>query len=1090
MPRDLDVICLKCLEKDPRQRYASAEALADDLNRWLAGEPIAARPVGNAARLWMWCRRNPVVAGAAILAASALVFAVVMSLLYARQQSRLAETKTLYGDEQNRRASEQAQAADRLKYSLTDTNRRLAMFNFERAQRSFDSGRVDHGLLWLVECLRYASEAQDREWQHLARGNLSLWRYHWTDLKQMYSPRSVDFAISSVAFSPDGKNVLTGNRGGTILLWDATAARPIGKPMTGLSDVEFSPDGKTLFARSGWGAALWNAATCQRIGETMHLKQGMLSATFSRDGKAVLICNDKIARLWNAATGQPIGHDPMIHPGRVQCGAISCDGRTFATGVNNTVTLWDASTGLSIGQPMILGGPVRSVAISPDGKTILTGGDDNAARLWNAATSRAIGRAMVHQAAVEYVTYSPDAKTLLTVSRDGTARLWDADTTHSVGRSLEHQDRINAARFSPDSTIVLTASSDNTARLWDAATAQPVGRPVRHDSEVHDATFSPDGKMFLTASGDKAHLWEVVTTQPTGLPLENNESIVELEFSADGKMVLTVTSGCHDLLIWDAATGLPIRQFKVDAEEIVTAAAFSSDAKNVISVNDSGTADLWDLATGQAIGRANRLLNVAPIDRLANGLMRTYWLNFSPDRKLRLTCRDDGASIWARISSQRVMSDLVDSFMSLSPDGKTVLSRIDGQKAQLWSLATGQSFGRPMEYQDTSEFAQFTLDGRAILISGGGASRLWDARTGQPIGPPRMNQPGFHPVALLPDGRTVLMQRGVPTDMGIELNVQPDSLQVCDIETGQPIRQLMVHQPDQRGAVLVNFGPDGQTFVSNNGDKVRLWDIASGHTVGPALLQQGGDLVASFSFNTDSRAIATWNGRTATLWHLPHEVDHELSRVKAWVETATGLAVNNDGGIYALDHESWDERRKRLRQLGGSPTVASGWLRDPILYGPDPTARARVWVERERWLEAEDTFAEAIRARPLRASAWVERGQFYAMRSEPEKAAADFARALALNSGDFSDIIANNKTLDSFIAHYYYLYDARDLALNGRTSSQLVSMFMAAGDLDGLRKFASELFERFAERLTPTRPTPSPGVARLRRILSPKARHW
>src|SRR5262249_20036997 len=136
-PHDLEVICLKCLEKDPRRRYASADSLAEDLQHWLAGEPIAARPVGRAARAWMWGRRKPIVAGAAGLVAASLVIVAVLSLLYARQQTHLAIAQKLYGDEQNRPVTEQTAALARisaqakelerqgqdLKASLADTNR-------------------------------------------------------------------------------------------------------------------------------------------------------------------------------------------------------------------------------------------------------------------------------------------------------------------------------------------------------------------------------------------------------------------------------------------------------------------------------------------------------------------------------------------------------------------------------------------------------------------------------------------------------------------------------------------------------------------------------------------------------------------------------------------------------------------------------------------------------------------------------------------------------------------------------------------------------------------------------------------------------
>ena len=188
VPRDLEVICLKCLEKDPRRRYASADAFGEDLKRWLAGEPIAARPVGSAARFWMWCRRNPVVAGAAGLVAAALVVVAVLSLLYARQQAYLAAARKLYAEEQTYRADEQIKATNKiaslaknleregqnLKTSLSESNRRLAMVYFDQARRTLEVNQIGVGLLWLAESWRLAIKADDPEWQHLVRQRIFL----------------------------------------------------------------------------------------------------------------------------------------------------------------------------------------------------------------------------------------------------------------------------------------------------------------------------------------------------------------------------------------------------------------------------------------------------------------------------------------------------------------------------------------------------------------------------------------------------------------------------------------------------------------------------------------------------------------------------------------------------------------------------------------------------------------------------------------------------------------------------------------------------------------------------------------------------
>ena len=177
--------------------------------------------------LWMWCRRNPVVAGAVGLAAAAVVAVAVLSLLYAGEQDRRVReqvnaTRTIGGLNESLEKER-----GELKTSLADSNRRLAMFIFERAERAFQDGQVQHGLLWLVECWRYAAEAGDRAWQHLARNNLSLWRYNCPEVKGVFSPQ---VRVTRVAFSPDGKTVLAAGEN-TVCLWDAATAQPVGKPM-------------------------------------------------------------------------------------------------------------------------------------------------------------------------------------------------------------------------------------------------------------------------------------------------------------------------------------------------------------------------------------------------------------------------------------------------------------------------------------------------------------------------------------------------------------------------------------------------------------------------------------------------------------------------------------------------------------------------------------------------------------------------------------------------------------------------------------------------------------------------------------------
>ena len=146
--------------------------------------------------------------------------------------------------------------------------------------------------------------------------------------------------------------------------------------------------------------------------------------------------------------------------------------------------------------------PVDAAAFSPDGRTVLTGGDYQTARLWDAATGLPIGQPLRDDGTVFAVAYSPDGKTLLTGGRNQTVRLWDMATGQPIGSPFRHADWVMAVGFHPDGKAVLTGSGDKTARLWDMATGRPIGPPLVHQGRVSAVAFSPDGKAILTGSND------------------------------------------------------------------------------------------------------------------------------------------------------------------------------------------------------------------------------------------------------------------------------------------------------------------------------------------------------------------------------------------------------------------------------------------------------------------------------------------------------------------------------------------------------------------------------------------------------------
>ena len=307
------------------------------------------------------------------VAALALVAVAVMALVHAKRQGDANKRITLLA----RRSGKTWQ--DALESSLAESKSRLARLDLERGQIAFEKGQIGVGMLWTVESMRMAAEAGDAAGRHVALANLAAWRRSHLDFKEVFPHGD---SVSAVAFSPDGKTIVSGSFDKTARLWDVASGKPIGRPMLHQDWVRsavFSPDGRLLATGSNDKTArLWVAATGQEVGRTLEHPSCVFSVAFSPDGKTLATaCQDGAARLWGTTSGRLVGQ-PMVHPAEVESVAFSPDGKTVLTGSwgDKTARMWDAATGRPFGQPMHHSGPLRSVAFSPDGKTILTGGHD------------------------------------------------------------------------------------------------------------------------------------------------------------------------------------------------------------------------------------------------------------------------------------------------------------------------------------------------------------------------------------------------------------------------------------------------------------------------------------------------------------------------------------------------------------------------------------------------------------------------------------------------------------------------------------------------------------------------------------------
>jgi serine/threonine protein kinase/WD40 repeat protein len=482
--RDLETICLKCLDKDPGGRYSSAAGLAADLERWLRHEPIMARRAGPGERLRKWVQRRPAIAALTATSALLLMAMVASAVLSAAY-------------ERSRALNLQGQ---------------LARQYLRRGQALGEQGQAARGLHWLVRGLLEAPTRDVALGEDLRRSFAS-----WAG--RCKAPRTIidcPAEVAAIALSPDGSIAVTGDRDGRIELWSTATGKP--RPVVlrhpNPAWIAFSPDGSRIATVGAGIVQLWQVESGAEEGEPIrhpHVER----AVFSPDGLRLLThaqdFGDTNACVWDLRTKRLVGQ-PMRHDSRIWSAVFSPDGQRILTGCGDmTARLWSIETGLPVGAAMRHQHEVGTVAFSPNGSFALTGSQDGTAHLWNAETGAPIGESMLHGREVWTVAFSPDGNHALTGSLDGTARLWNGRTGEPLRTLpiLSHGGPLLAVGFLTGGGRVFTASEDRALRLWSASTGDLVGEVMHHEDRIRDVWVR--GDTAVTVSGGKAVVWDVAS---------------------------------------------------------------------------------------------------------------------------------------------------------------------------------------------------------------------------------------------------------------------------------------------------------------------------------------------------------------------------------------------------------------------------------------------------------------------------------------------------------------------------------------------------------------------------------------------------
>ncbi len=771
---DLDWIVMKCLEKDRKRRYETANGLALDVRRYLNDDPVEASPPSAGYRISKLVKRHK----GSLAAAAAILIVLVAGLAASLWQTRSAlMARTAESEQRN-----VAQLNEKKAKELANTLRHeLYIASVSLAKQAWDNGDLKQAQTLLASQRPGPGETDLRGFE---------WRYLWKlcgkddsrSLLENFTGVSVPWYESNlISFSADGSQLAIAE-GENVSVWDFARRNKIATlnaKGTQVKALAFSPINSGLLAVVSGNVAnnyhyengsiqLWNLATAGASQSILPEVESIETIAFSPDGRKLAAGRlDGVVEMWDVESGtrdwsEP-GHNAPNKEHATLCVTFSPYGDLLASGGTDTkIRLWNPTTGTQIGEPLAKHTEyVKALDFSPEGKLLASGGADSQVIVWDLTTMRARPPLLGHNGSVEAVDFSPDGETLVSASDDSTIRSWSLSTLEQTGILRGHTSSIHSIAFSPDG-LSLVSCSERAAKLWDVPPHEREDELTDHSGWVENVVLSPDGRTLVSSDYHtlKLRVWDVPSRSWKGDLVGATNVTRAMSISADGRFLASGGNGCmvrlwdlnelaevthgqwrdyqgwgkitsdgeilganvgNGFKFWDTSTGHEIQLIQGDANAI-RKARFAETGHLLVTQNQDGEVSVWDTSEG---------IKVTSFDISTGNIDSENLRGISRDGYLIAIFEDRQRIVLYDVRQEKIIRRFPTGWIwwaIFSPDSKTLVTTSKDSSIKFWNVATGKNVLTLQRHLGEVTGVSFSADGTLMATSGAdGTACLWPA---------------------------------------------------------------------------------------------------------------------------------------------------------------------------------------------------------------------------------------------------------------------------------------------------------------------------------------------------------------------------